>query len=927
MERLTRMGARLLHTPMSGADLCGTDRNTPGAHPCSQYVIRENAPLIVPDVEADPRLRDDPAVREHETIAYAGYPLRSPDGEPVGAFFVADVVVRQWSADELADLLALAEAAEAAATETSLRIAYGEAQLALARQQWLLETTDDAYIALNTDGRISGWNAASEQLFGWSAAEATGQVTTELIVPPRFRNVHEQRLAEARRIGTSELVGQRLELAATDRAGREFQVEMTLQTELVHGQPVFHMFLHDISARIAMQTALEDERAFLQALLDSMEAGVVACDSKGKLAQLNQLLTKIHGLGVEPVEPEEWPATYYLFEADGQTLIRPRQDPLARAYRGEIVQHQDIAIVPPGRSPHILLTNARPIKTKDGRCLGAVAVHHDVTESRRAERLRRCRHAVANALSEAISAQEAGVTAVEAVAAEMQWACAQYWEVDEKRDRIIRIGSWARPGTDLAPFDGTDQLAFIRGESVPGMVWEHDHEIWTTDLLHGFADVGRLPLGHRLGLRTAFGVPVHMGHRVAGALAFFADTEIPRDDEILTMLQSIAGQIGRFMERRRAEDLTLALAAARRDFNRVVEQVNDCLWTVEMTPSGEVLSQYASAGGRGVFGGVIPTDSDMALTFGNLVHPDDRQLFELYHERALSGLPTEFEARVIGFDGITRWVWTRGTPRHEDGHLYIDGISTNVTERRELADQREQLLAQEQQQVHRLQELDRMKDELVAVVSHELRNPIAIIAAHTEVLMDEPDLAGQAELAAIERTIAHLVHLVDDLLDVARFDSGQANIDLRPLRLDRLLHRAVQEHQHGADAKPVTLVTEIDALPVVPGDAHRLRQVLDNLLSNAVKYTPPSGTITVTAHATDDTAVVRVTDTGIGIPADEYPKLFNRFFRASTATSRKIKGTGLGLTVVKAIVDAHGGTITAEPAPGGGTRFTLTLPR
>jgi signal transduction histidine kinase len=196
-----------------------------------------------------------------------------------------------------------------------------------------------------------------------------------------------------------------------------------------------------------------------------------------------------------------------------------------------------------------------------------------------------------------------------------------------------------------------------------------------------------------------------------------------------------------------------------------------------------------------------------------------------------------------------------------------------------------------------------------------------------ESLLEEPELAGRPELAVIERTSAHLVHLVEDLLDLARLENGHTAIAPRPLRPERLLRQAVQEHQRNADARPVTLVAEIGALPVVPGDAARLRQVLDNLLSNAIKYTPAGGTVTVTAGATDATVVVAVTDTGIGIPAEQYAQLFTRFFRASTATDRKIKGTGLGLAVTKAIVEAHGGTIAAEPGPGGGTRFTVTLPR
>ncbi|GLY02626.1 ATP-binding protein [Actinoplanes sp. NBRC 101535] len=540
------------------------------------------------------------------------------------------------------------------------------------------------------------------------------------------------------------------------------------------------------------------------------------------------------------------------------------------------------------------------------------------------ELLRQCRHAVTDAVSGASSAREAAVRATEALASALGWACAEYWEVDPDGVRISRVSSWTRAGTPLASFTGAEPMSFGRGQGIPGAVWQRGSDVWCTDLLRDLIDPGRLRHGHTLGLRTAVGTPVHDEDRVAGVLALFADGTADRDDDVLAMLHDTAGQIGRLLERRRVEELTRALAAARRDFDRVIEQVNDCFWSVEICPDGSVRSVYASPGGGGVFGGTLPTDTDMGSLLAERILPEDREQFQRFHETARSGQPAQFECRVLGYDQVVRWVWTRAAPRREDGRLFFDGITTNVTERRELADKREELLAQEQQQVRRLRELDRMKDELVAVVSHELRNPIAIIEAYTAELMEEPELGGREELAVIARTSAHLVHLVEDLLDLARFDNGRTAVDLRPLRLIR---QAVEDHRRHAEARPVTLTVEMGALPMVPGDAARLRQVLDNLLSNAIKYTPPGGAVTASAYATGEAVVISVADTGIGIPAEQYAQLFTRFFRASTATSRKIKGTGLGLAVTKAIVEAHGGTITAEPGPAGGTRFNVALPR
>ncbi|MEV4642661.1 ATP-binding protein [Actinoplanes sp. NPDC049548] len=948
LDRLTTLAARLLDAPTALVSLVDADRQvfasgcgpngephgtrqTPLSHSYCRYVVADDAPLIVPDARADERLRDNPAISAYSAIAYAGIPLHSPDGQVLGSLCVTDSKPREWTDAQVAILRDLAAAAE---SEIALRLAHGELLLSSARWQAVLDSAADAFVSMDVDGHVTAWNAAAERLFGYSIAEALGRQVTELIVPVRLRAAHEQGMARVRASGRSTLAGRRLELVAADRTGREFPIEMTLQVANDRDGMVFHAFLHDITARVEARAQLEqerqrlaDERAFLEALLDSLGTGVAACDADGTLALFNQALRDVLGAEEQPLPPEKWAQEYGIYTADGQTLMPTEQVPLARAHAGEHVRGEELVVRTPGSAPRRFVANARPIAA-DGRHVGAVVALHDITDNYRAELLRRCRHAVTRVLSEATSAEQAAARAVATVAAELGWACGEYWQVDTRDQRIVRLHSWTAPGADLADFTNPMPIAFSPGEGLPGKVWSRNAEVWTTGLQDGVLAGGRAAAARAAGLRTGIGIPVGTGRGVLGVLAFFTDTDVPHDADIVAMLDAVSAQLGRFVERRRAEDLTLALAAARRDFDRIIAQVNDYLWTVEVLPDGTVASVYASPNGVGVFGAELPTGSDMATTLASRVHPDDQHLFADFHATVASGQPTETEVRVLGYDGVTRWVWTRAVSRTEDGRLFVDGISTNVTERRELTEQREQLLAAEQEQVRRLRELDRMKDELVAVVSHELRNPIGVIRGYTELLLDDADLnAGyRREIAVIDRTSAHLLHLVEDLLDLARLDTGHAAIDVKPLPPARLIRELVQAHQPAAEAAQVELTATVGRLPVIDADASRLRQVLDNLLSNAIKYTPAGGTVTLTAEGDADRISVVVTDTGIGIPADQYPRLFTRFFRASTATKRGIKGTGLGLAVAKAVVEAHGGTITAEPAPGKGTRFIVTLP-
>ena len=186
----------------------------------------------------------------------------------------------------------------------------------------------------------------------------------------------------------------------------------------------------------------------------------------------------------------------------------------------------------------------------------------------------------------------------------------------------------------------------------------------------------------------------------------------------------------------------------------------------------------------------------------------------------------------------------------------------------------------------------------------------------------------------IDRRSAHMQALVDDLLDMARLEAGRLHLEPRPLSATRMIRDAVQTVQAAADAKNLTVEVAAPRELLVQADPVRLRQVLDNLLNNAIKYTPAGGRIAVTVRHDppgstvlgEGDVVIEVTDTGIGIPSDQYPHLFDRFFRASNAVKQGIKGTGLGLAITKAIVDAHGGTLTACPAPTTGCTFTLTLP-
>jgi signal transduction histidine kinase len=228
------------------------------------------------------------------------------------------------------------------------------------------------------------------------------------------------------------------------------------------------------------------------------------------------------------------------------------------------------------------------------------------------------------------------------------------------------------------------------------------------------------------------------------------------------------------------------------------------------------------------------------------------------------------------------------------------------------------------------EEASRMKDEFLATVSHELRTPLNPILGWAYNLRTggaEPDLL-QEGLEAIERNARIQSQLVEDLLDISRIVAGKLKMNVQPLHLEAVIEAAVESVRLAARAKRIELVLHFDpAVPQVMGDPGRLQQVFWNLLSNALKFTPEEGRIEVRLRQTDSHVEASVTDSGEGIPSDFLPHVFDRFSQADSSVTRKHGGLGVGLAIVRHLVELHGGTIRAESAGAGhGATFSLQLP-
>lgn len=252
----------------------------------------------------------------------------------------------------------------------------------------------------------------------------------------------------------------------------------------------------------------------------------------------------------------------------------------------------------------------------------------------------------------------------------------------------------------------------------------------------------------------------------------------------------------------------------------------------------------------------------------------------------------------------------------------------DITERKQFEVERSKLLAQEQSARQQAEIANRAKDEFLSNLSHELRNPLNTILgwAHLFRTRDLDSSAITRAWEVIERSAKVQAQLIDDMLDVSRITSGKLHLNTRLIDLVSVVDVAIESVKLSAEAKTIQIISDLNSATVM-GDFDRLQQVLWNLLSNAIKFTPAGGRVGIMLEAVDTHAQIRVSDTGIGIRADLLPYVFDRFRQGDSSSSKATQGLGLGLSIVRHLIELHGGTVQAQsPGEGQGTTITVRLP-
>ncbi len=393
-----------------------------------------------------------------------------------------------------------------------------------------------------------------------------------------------------------------------------------------------------------------------------------------------------------------------------------------------------------------------------------------------------------------------------------------------------------------------------------------------------------------------------------GSLKWIADRGIAQRDASGKVVR-MAGSESDITERKRIEQ---ALRDSQADLNRAQSVGQIGSWRLNILRN----ELHWSDENHRIFG--IPEGTPISYeTFLSTIHPDDREYVDRMWMAALRGAPYDIEHRLV-VDGAVKWVCERAELEFDERGQLLGGFGTT------------QDITGLKQAEQALLEADQRKDEFLAMLAHELRNPLTPIrnAAHVLGRLETQEPRVQWAQQIIERQVGHLTRLVEDLLDVSRIVRGKVSLKMEPVELAAVVNHALDMARPLIDVMHHQIAVRLPEQPAyLEGDPVRLAQVLLNLLDNAAKYTPEGGRIEVEASVVGPVIEINVRDNGIGIPANLLPQLFDLFQQGERTLDRSQGGLGIGLTLVKRLVEKHGGLLEAYSAGEGlGSEFTIWLP-
>jgi PAS domain S-box-containing protein len=621
-----------------------------------------------------------------------------------------------------------------------------------------------------------------------------------------------------------------------------------------------------------------------------------------------------------------------------------------------------LLIVAIGRSQADMLGAARKQATIDS---SRAALEREVAERQRTERLLSLQYVITRALAGSASLVEAAPLILRIMGENQGWQVGELWEVEEGEQFLRCVDLWHAESFANEELLARRRAAHVAsGEGLAGRVWQRHLPLWIANL----ADEPTMGMGAfsaESGLHGALAIPLRNGPEVIGVMAFYSGEVRQTNDDHLSMLSALGGQIGQFMERKRVEH---GLRDSEERYRSVIAALDEGIILVDV--DGNVLATNASCERI-----LARSAADMAWrasaeTFAGVVDES---------EQPIAGGELPFlltlrtgEARqnvVLGLtrgDGTRVWISMNSQPllrygehapyaamasfsditarKAAEGSLraVLSELEVRVEKRtsqlmdanarlKEEVGERERAQREMREAKEAADTANRAKSAFLANMSHELRTPLNAVIGFSELL--EQQIFG--ELNDKQRSYVgnvlvsgrHLLQLVNDILDISKVEAGRMDLVYERTPIAGIVD--IVRGVIGAVATKRGIHLEVELPPGLPDvfvDPGRIKQVLYNLISNAIKFTPRGGTVKLTARTEPRSLVVSVADTGIGIARADIPRLFREFEQLAQPNGTRPEGTGLGLALTRRLVELHGGRVEVESELGRGSTFSIHLP-
>ena len=609
-----------------------------------------------------------------------------------------------------------------------------------------------------------------------------------------------------------------------------------------------------------------------------------------------------------------------------------------------------------------MLNAARKQATLDA---SRVALEREVTERQRTERLLSLQYVITRVLAGSNSLPEAAPVILRIMGENQGWHVGELWEVDEGHQSLRCVDIW-----HTEDFHGDEYLERRRALRIApdvglaGRVWQRHLPLWIPDL----AEEPMLPLAMLAkdsGLHAAFAIPLRNGPEVIGVMAFFSTETRQANDDHLSMLSALGGQIGQFMERKRMEQ---GLRESEERYRSVIAALDEGIILVEK--SGRLIASNASAerilarssieligsAGADAFASVVDEDERIVLAvdlpflvtlrtgearqnrvFGVTRRDGSRVWISMNSQPLVRFGETTPYAAMASFTDITGRKAAEESLRatHADLENRVEKrtsqlMEANVRMRREV-EERERAQREMRSAKDAADTANQAKSGFLANMSHELRTPLNAVIGFSELL--EQEIFG--ELNTKQRNYVknvlvsdrHLLQLVNDILDISKVEAGRMDLAYERTPIGSIVDVVRSVITAVAAKKGIELDVDMPpTLPEVHVDPGRIKQVLYNLIANAIKFTPRGGVVRVSARADAKHLTLTVSDTGVGIAAEDLPRLFREFEQLPQPGGVRPEGTGLGLALTRRLVELHGGKVEVASQLGKGSTFSVFLP-